>query len=66
MQEMNEIIENAVNHVINEYLANGGKVEEMRSQENIEFFFLGLYAREGEEGIKAFLKDWKPNPKKKI
>ncbi len=61
------VIEQAVEYIVSEYLAAGGKEREMMSRETIKAFFLGMYERDGEEGIKEFLKEWKPVlPKKPV
>lgn len=50
------LIDWAVDRLIEKYIAAGGK--EMISREGLDWFFVGLLCRKGEESVKDFVNDW--------
>lgn len=55
-----ELVERYTNYIINEYIKSGGKKED--ADRDLTYWALrGIFEREGENGLRAFIDSWKPH-----
>ena len=64
-EQEEKLIDWAVDTLIKKYISAGGSEKTMMPREGIDWFFVGLLCREGEEAVKNFINNWKYTPSRK-
>ena len=64
-EETNALLNGAIDSIIEKYINSGGDTTQMMTRNQLMYFFEGLFYREGEEGVKKFIDNYKytPTPK---